>query len=86
VLFRSFSGDLKLTENWKIDLSSGYDFAQKQISFTSVNFTRDLHCWQINFNWFPIGIRKSFVFTIRAKSSLLQDLKLNKRGFWFDGI
>ncbi len=82
----SFSGDLKLTENWKIDLSSGYDFAQKQISFTSVNFTRDLHCWQINFNWFPIGIRKSFVFTIRAKSSLLQDLKLNKRGFWFDGI
>lgn len=80
----NFSGDLSLSENWKIALTSGYDFANKQLSYTSVDFIRDLHCWQFNFNWIPLGERKSYFFILRAKSSLLQDLKLNKRGFWFD--
>lgn len=80
----NFSGDLSLTENWKISVTSGYDVTKKEISYTSVDFVRDLHCWQFTFNWIPLGERKSFFFTLRAKSSLLQDLKLNKRGFWFD--
>jgi len=80
----NFSGDISLTENWKISVTSGYDFTQKQIAYTSVDLIRDLHCWQFNFNWIPLGERKSFFFVLRAKSSMLQDLKLNKRGFWFD--
>jgi len=80
----NFSGDVSLTENWKISVTSGYDVTRKEIAYTSIDFIRDLHCWQFNFNWIPLGERKSFFFTLRAKSSLLQDLKLNKRGFWFD--
>ncbi len=75
----SFNGDINLTPKWKIGLSSGYDFENEKLSYTSVNIYRDLHCWEMSFNWIPIGFRKSWNFTIKAKSSLLQDLKLQKK-------
>lgn len=79
----TFNGDIKLTENWKIGLNSGYDISKKELSLTSINFYRDLHCWQMNFEWYPIG-RQMFSFGINVKSSTLQDLKLNRRRSWFD--
>ena len=75
----SFKGDLNITSKWKIGLTSGYDFEQKQFSYTSVNIYRDLHCWEIVFNWIPIGFRKSYDLTIRIKATALQDLKLTKK-------
>jgi lipopolysaccharide assembly outer membrane protein LptD (OstA) len=79
----TFRGDIKLTENWKIEVNSGYDITNKEIAITSLNLFRDLHCWQMNFEWFPIG-RQMFSFGINVKSSTLQDLKLNRRRSWFD--
>ena len=79
----TFNGDIKLTENWKIGVNSGYNITNKEISITSINLFRDLHCWQMNFEWFPIG-RQMFSFGINVKSSTLQDLKLNRRRSWFD--
>jgi len=75
----NFSGDVSLTNKWKIGMRSGYDFEQKDLSYTSVDIYRDLHCWEMTFNWIPFGPRKSYLFTIRVKSSLLQDLKLTRR-------
>jgi len=75
----SFRGDLNVTQNWKIGFNSGYDFENNKFSYTSLNIYRNLHCWEMSFNWIPTGFRKSWNFTIKAKSSLLQDLKLNKK-------
>lgn len=80
----NINGDLNLTSKWKVAFSSGYDISRKELSFTTVDIYRDLHCWEMHFQWFPIGFRKSFNFTIRVKSSVLQDLKLNRRRQWFD--
>jgi lipopolysaccharide assembly outer membrane protein LptD (OstA) len=80
----NLSGDINLTEKWKIALSTGYDFKQKQFSFSTVDIFRDLHCWEMHFNWIPFGFRQSYNFTIRVKSSMLQDLKVNRRRQWFD--
>jgi hypothetical protein len=33
----------------------------------------------MRFSWIPIGFRQSWNFTINIKSSLLQDLKLDKK-------
>ncbi|HEX8348602.1 MAG TPA: hypothetical protein VF598_01450, partial [Hymenobacter sp.] len=74
----NFSGSLKLTENFRLGYSSGYDFKNKQVSYTSLDFYRDLHCWQITGNWIPFGQRQGYFVTIAAKSTLLQDLKLNR--------
>lgn len=80
----TFNGDINLTERWKIALSSGYNFTSKELSLTKIDFFRNLHCWEFSFGWIPVGPRQSFDFTIRVKSPTLQDLKLNRRAFWFD--
>jgi lipopolysaccharide assembly outer membrane protein LptD (OstA) len=79
----NFRGEINLTENWKIGVNSGYDITNKELAITSLNLFRDLHCWQMEFEWYPIG-RQMFSFGIQVKSSTLQDLKLNRRRSWFD--
>lgn len=74
-----FSGDVSLTRKWKIAYSSGYDFTNKDFSYTSIDIYRDMHCWEMKFNWVPFGDRQSYFFTIKVKASLLQDLKLTRK-------
>ncbi|MCB9359805.1 MAG: LPS-assembly protein LptD [Flavobacteriales bacterium] len=75
----NFSGDLSLTKKWKIGFSSGYDFQRHTYTYTTINIYRDLHCWEMSLQWVPIGNRQSYLFTIKVKSSILQDLKLTRR-------
>ena len=75
----SFSGDINLTQKWKLGFRSGYDFELKDFSYTSFDIYRDLHCWEMRFNWIPFGYRQSWSFTINVKSSVLKDLKWDKR-------
>jgi len=78
------NGDISLTEKWKVEFITNYDFTKKQFSYSSVNILRDLHCWQASFNWIPFGAMKSYNIQINVKSSLLQDLKLQRRRTWYD--
>jgi hypothetical protein len=80
------SGDLSLTKKWKLGFRSGYDFESKKLSFTNINIARDLHCWEMRFNWIPFGYRQSYNFTINAKSTILRDLKYDKRKQWYDDL
>ncbi len=75
----SLSGDLKLTSKMAINYNTGYDFTQKAITMTRVGISRDLHCWDMSFSWIPTGYMKSWSFTIRARGSMLQDLKYERR-------
>jgi lipopolysaccharide assembly outer membrane protein LptD (OstA) len=79
-----FSGDLSLTEKWKVTFNSGYDFESKDFTTTRLGLTRDLHCWQMDFNWTPFGTFQSYGFSIHVKSSLLQDLKIDRNRSFFD--
>ena len=82
----SFNGDFSLSEKWKISYRSGYDFENKEFTQTNLGIHRELHCWEMNLDWTPFGLYQSYNFTIRVKSSLLQDLKLNKRRSFQDNI
>jgi hypothetical protein len=75
----TFSGNLELTKKWKIGFNSGYDFTAKDLTVTSMNITRDLHCWEMTFSWVPFGPRQSYNFNINARAAILKDLKYNKR-------
>ncbi|RMF47710.1 MAG: hypothetical protein D6750_08735, partial [Bacteroidetes bacterium] len=79
-----FSAEVNLTRFWRVQVSSGYDFVQKRLSFTSVNLYRDLHCWELSFNWIPFGPRQSYFLTLSARSPKLQDLRITKRRDWQD--
>jgi len=74
-----FNGQLNITPKWKITLSTGWDFTNGQLSFTSIDLYRDLHCWEMRFGWIPKGAQQSWNFSINVKASILQDLKLNKK-------
>ena len=82
----TFSGDLSVSEKTKVSFRSGYDFKNKMFTQTSINATRDLHCWRISFNWVPFGRFQSYNLSINAVSALLQDLKLEKRSRFFDNL
>lgn len=73
------SGNVSITPKWKVGFMTGWDFEDNDLSYTSINIYRDLHCWEMRFSWIPMGYQKSWNFTINAKASLLQDLKLNKK-------
>ncbi len=75
----SFSGDVSLSPKWKIGFRSGYDFKGKKPTTSSLNFFRDLHCWEMSLSVVPLGYLRSFSFKINVKSGTLRDLKLSRR-------
>ena len=75
------TGSVKLTENLRLTYNLGYDITHQTITYPNLSIFRDLHCWQVNATWIPFGITKGYQFTIAAKSSLLQDLKLNRNRY-----
>ncbi len=75
----TFQGELQITKRWKLNASSGYNFSYHQLTLTSIDVYRDLHCWAMHLQTIPFGPRKSFTFTINVKSAILQDLKLVRR-------
>jgi hypothetical protein len=75
-------GDVSITKKWKVGFSTGYDIVNKEITFTSIDVYRDLHCWEMRFRWIPLGFQKGWEFTINVKAAVLQSIKLNmKRDF-----
>ncbi len=75
----SFSGNLSLTSNWKFSTSTSYDFKAKEFTYTNLNITRNLHCWQMTGSVVPFGVYKSYTFRIGVNASMLADLKYDKR-------
>ncbi len=81
-----FSGDVKLSEQWKVVFNSGYDFEAGEFTQTNLDVTRDMHCWTMSLNWTPFGFFTSYNFRINVKSSMLQDLKMERRKPWLDNL
>lgn len=77
------SGDIELGNRWSVGGSSGYDLANPGITFTSLNFSRDLESWTMRFNWVPPvnanTSRTSWNFFIGISGSLLSDIKFDTR-------
>ncbi len=72
-------GELQVTSRWKVSVNTGYNFTYKQLTLTSIDVFRDLHCWAMHMQTFPFGPRKSFNFTLNVKATVLQDLKIMRR-------
>lgn len=74
-----FSFGFDITKNWRVMGSGSYDPIRKEIIVPSISIYRDLHCWEANFEWRPIGYARGFDLEIRVKAPQLQDLKIVKR-------
>jgi len=75
----NFSGNVKLSNKWNINFSSGWDFMDKELTTTTMNITRDLHCFNMSCG-VVLKPYRSYNFSIRANSAMLADaLKYDQR-------
>lgn len=82
----SISGSIRPTKNWNFTMSASYNFDLKKIAYMNCSITRDLHCFTMTASFVPVGPYKSYNFHIAVKSSLLKDLKYDKRSSANNGI
>ena len=78
------SGDIKISQSWKIGYNAAYDFENKKIVTPRLNIYKDLHCWEMRFAWVPYGPQQMYEFYINVKASVLQDLKWSRRRSYYD--
>jgi hypothetical protein len=74
----NFSGSFNLTPKWNFSVNGYYDFDTKQLQTFQMSINRDMHCWQLSINVVPVGLYRSFSFSISPKASILQDLRINR--------
>lgn len=86
----NMSGNMKLTNKWNINFSSGWDFTYHELTTTTMSVTRDLHCFNMSCSM-VLKPYTSYNFTIKANSGMLSDLlKVKKRSSynsyvkWYD--
>ncbi|WNJ19347.1 putative LPS assembly protein LptD [Pontibacter sp. G13] len=78
------TGDFNFTEKWKVGFRTGFDIQNLELTSTQVTVFRDLHCWQMSFQWTPFGTLRSYSVSISARSSTLSALRLSKNDYWND--
>jgi hypothetical protein len=82
----NFSGNVKLSSNWNVNFTSGWDFTTKELTMTTVNISRDMHCFNISAG-FVFGPFTSYHVTMRANASTLTDaLKYDKKSSYSSSI
>lgn len=82
----SLSGNIRPTRNWNFSFTASYNFDTHKIAYMNCNISRDLHCFTMTASFVPVGPYKSYNFHISANSSLLQDLKYDKRSSLSNGV
>ena len=82
----SLSGSLRPTKGWAFNFSASYNFDTHKLAYMNCNITRDLHCFAMRASFVPVGPYKSYNFSIAVKSSMLSDLKYDKRSSFSNGV
>ena len=80
----NFAADLNLSPKWKLGGTTNVDLQGRQVTYSTINIYRDLHCWEMSMQWVPFGQYRSYYFSLRIKAPSLRDLKVEKRRTMFD--
>ena len=82
----NISGNIRISEGWNINFSSGYDFNMHKLSMTTASLSRDLHCFQMSCSM-VISPYTSYNFTFACKAGTLADaLKWKKQSSYSSNI
>ncbi len=81
----NIQGSMQLAPNWRVRIGNiGYDFKSKRLTYPDIGFVRDLHCWELSFNWQPV--RGTYSLYIGVKPGTLDFLKVPYRRNNVDGF
>ncbi|MCR4853570.1 MAG: LPS-assembly protein LptD, partial [Prevotella sp.] len=82
----NISGNVRLSDGWNINFTSGYDFDQKKLSMTTASLSRDLHCFSMSCS-VVLAPYTSYNFSFRCNASTLTDaLKYDKRSGYSNAV
>lgn len=82
----SLTGNIRPTKNWNLSFSASYDFENRKIAYMNCNISRTMHCFTMSASFVPVGPYKSYNFHIAVNSSILQDVKYDKRSSYNNGV
>lgn len=82
----SLSGNIRPTKNWSFSFSASYNFDTHKLAYMNCNISRNLHCFTMRASFVPVGPYKSYNFHIGVNSSMLSDLKYEKRSSLRNGV
>ena len=75
----NMSGNIRISDGWNINFSTGYDFENHDVSMSTASLSRDLHCFNMSCS-IVLAPYTSYNFTFRCNASTLTDaLKYDKR-------
>lgn len=61
------SSKFALSRTLQAAVHTGYDFQHRELIFPMLQLYRDLHCWQVGFQWVPSGSFRSFSAQVALK-------------------
>ena len=82
----SLNGNVRPTKNWSLSMSASYNFDLHKIAYMNCSISREMHCFSMSASFVPVGPYKSYSFHIAVKSSILSDVKYDKRSSSSNGV
>ncbi len=74
--------NIQVTKSWRVGYKSTYDLNTMEITYQDFSIYRDMHCWELSFNWTPPNSSRSgFFLEIRVKDPKLRDIKVRKTDY-----
>jgi hypothetical protein len=80
----NFRNSFSLTEKWNFSTNGYFNLDAKKLEMFTIAINRDMHCWQMSVGITPVGFQRYFNITISPKSSLLQNLRVNRSRVFSD--
>lgn len=77
----NLSAGIRISPNWQVNYTARIDLLKKDIVSQSFTFVRDLHCWEMRFDWTPTGPAAGYFFIVQVKSATLRDIKLQRTDY-----
>jgi hypothetical protein len=81
----NFSGNVDITDKWKANFSSSVNFKTRKLNAMNMGISRNLHCWNMAFQFSPFGQNQFYMFTLNANAAMLKDIKIDKtsrQSYW----
>lgn len=72
-----------ITPSTQIRSSASYDMLSGSFQVPTIGVVRDLHCWEMVFDWVPTGFSRGFYFRLGLKAPELQDIKLEREASYY---
>jgi hypothetical protein len=74
----NFRSSFSLTPKWNFSTNGYFDVKTQKLQTFTMSINREMHCWQLSANITPVGQYSYFNISISPKSSILQDLRVNR--------